>query len=113
MRTALIRMMALTTAMAGCPALAQNSDVGLLFGISVPVGAVTPGNVTGSVGASGQINYAGQLYETRAGQLYVELPLVIAAQVTGNVGPAVTSSIRDQIFFTPGVRWKFTLQSRV
>jgi hypothetical protein len=38
-----------------------------------------------------------------AGQLDVELPLIIAGGVEGRVGVDVTGSVPDTIFFTPGV----------
>jgi len=98
----------------GGAALAQNSDLAFLLGATGPFSSkVGNGTVTGSVGAGFQLNYAGQLHETKAGQLYLELPLMIAAQVKGTVGPNVTSDIKDSIFFTPGVRWRFTPQKRV
>jgi hypothetical protein len=100
---------------AGGTAWAQNSDLGLLLGGSVTVnGRVSPGLVTSRVSAAGQIDYAIQVHEGGAGQLYLELPLIIAGGVEGRVGGGtVIGSVRDTIFFTPGVRWKFTPASRV
>ena len=98
----------------GGAALAQNSDLAFLLGATGPYSSkVGNGTVTGSVGAGFQLNYAGQLHETKAGQLYLELPLMIAERVKGTVGPNVTSDTKDSIFFTPGVRWRFTPQKRV
>ena len=78
-------------------ASAQNSDVGLLLGISGPSSQVVTGtqvSVSGSVGASGQINYARQLKEYNAGRLYLELPLLIGARTSGTVAgvPRLSSS---------------------
>jgi hypothetical protein len=114
MRTILTRILWMTAVAAGT-ACGQNSDLGLLLGGSLKVGGrVSPGVVTSNVSAAGQINYAIQLHETVAGQLFLELPLIIAGGVESRVGGGrVTGSVRDTIFFTPGVRWKFTPASRV
>ena len=106
--------------MTGCAA-AQNSDFGLLVGISGPSGGTTVSGSTrssyGSVGASFQVNYAWQVLQ-RAVDLYVELPLVIPVRVSGSVvsGPSGTVSsgtAGPDLFFTPGLRVKFSPQSRV
>lgn len=95
-------------------AFAQNSDIGVLFGVTVPVSSVGPSSVSESVGGSFELNYAAQIHESVAGQLYVELPLFLNVLTSENVGPAnVVSSVRDTIFFTPGVRYRFTPASRV
>ena len=95
---------------------AQNSDFGLLIGVSTPHGEIVSGTnsrVSGSVGASGQFNYAWQVFQ-RAVDLYIEVPLVISARNTGLVMPGTVSSTDYLDFFvTPGVRLKFTPQSRV
>jgi opacity protein-like surface antigen len=113
MKAAAARMILLTF-LAAATALAQNSDLAILFGAAGPnSGSVGNGVVTGSFGAGFQLNYAVQLHETTAGQLYLELPLMIAARVNGTVANDVTGSIKDSIFLTPGVRWRFTPQKRV
>jgi hypothetical protein len=95
-------------------AFAQNSDIGVLFGVSAPVNTVGNGQVVSSVGGSFALTYAAQLLERRAGQLYLELPFIVDVQTTDNVGHgAVVSSIKDTIFFTPGARWRFSPASRV
>ena len=38
---------------------------------------------------------------------------MIAARVKSTVGPGVSGNIDDSIFFTPGVRWRFTPQKRI
>lgn len=76
------------------------------------MGPVNP-VISGSVGASGQINYAWQIVQ-RAVDLYVELPLVLTGENSGVVQPGVVSSSTSlDVFFTPGVRVKFSPQSRV
>jgi hypothetical protein len=99
-------------------ACAQNSDLGLLLGISGPTGSVDLGAgtriVSGSVGAHGQINYAAQLRETGAGRLYLELPLLFGAHTSGTVGAGtVIGSTDGMLFFTPGVRFNVAPHSRV
>jgi hypothetical protein len=100
---------------------AQNSDLGLLGGISGPRGQTTvagqTSTVSGSVTPSFQINYAWQVRQ-RAVDLYVELPLVIPVRVSGTVvsgpgGATVASNSGPDLFFTPGLRLKFSPESRV
>jgi hypothetical protein len=100
---------------------AQNSDLGLLAGISGPRGQTTvaggTSTVSGSVKPSVQINYAWQIRQ-RAVDLYVELPLVIPFRVSGSVvtgsgGTTVTGNSGPDLFFTPGLRVKFSPESRV
>jgi hypothetical protein len=100
---------------------AQNSDLGLLGGISGPRGQTTvaggTSTVSGSVTPSFQVNYAWQVLQ-RAVDLYVELPLVIPVRLNGTVisgpgGAVVSSNSGSDIFFTPGIRLKFSPESRV
>jgi hypothetical protein len=96
-------------------ASAQNSDLGLLLGISGPTHQVLTGTqfrVSSSVGASFQINYAAQLKENGAGRLYLELPLLIGARTASTVSTFVSGSTVTGIYFTPGVRFNFTLHPR-
>jgi opacity protein-like surface antigen len=108
MKTISVRVLILLTAMAG-GALAQNSDLGLLLGVSAPVRArVSGSSVSASVTGGGQINYAAQVLERTAGRLYVELPLVITGGTRAVVSNgSVYSSVGGTVFFTPGVRWNF------
>jgi hypothetical protein len=111
--TTLRRMLCLAAVAAGA-AFSQNSDVGLLFGVSAPVSTVGSGGIHDQAGGSLELNYAAQIHESAAGQLYIELPLflnVIARDDIGHGG--ISDSVRDTIFFTPGVRWRFTPASRV
>jgi hypothetical protein len=109
------RTVLLTVLLAGC-ACAQNSDLGLLLGISGPTSTVQTGTgtrISGSVGAHGQINYAAQLRETSAGRLYLELPLLLGGHATGRVSSTVLGSAGGMIFFTPGVRFNMAPHSRI
>jgi hypothetical protein len=113
MKSLLFRVLAIALLATGTAA-AQNSDLGLLLGVSVRTsGTITPGRVEGSVSASGQINYAIQLREANAGLLYLELPLMIADTQKGVVAGTITSSSTDTFFFTPGVRWHYTIHPRL
>jgi hypothetical protein len=107
--------------LAMCPLRAQNSDLGLLGGISGPRGQTTvagqTSTVSGSVTPSFQINYAWQVRQ-RAVDLYVELPLAIPVRVSGTVtsgpgGAVVAGNSGPDLFFTPGLRLKFSPESRV
>lgn len=102
-------------------AAAQNSDLGLLAGISGPRGSVTVAGSTvtqtGSVAPSLQFNYAWQVVE-RSTYLYVELPLVVPFRESGTVttspaGTVVVGNAGPDVFFTPGLRLKISPQSRV
>jgi opacity protein-like surface antigen len=113
MNSVLARTVLLLFLAAGA-ALAQNSDLAFLFGASGPSSAsVSGGTVSGSFGFGFQANYAVQLHETPAGQLYIELPLMLAERLQGTVDANVTATTKDSIFLTPGVRWRFTPQKRV
>jgi hypothetical protein len=99
-----------------CRVEAQNSDLALLAGITGPRGRVVGGPnlvASGSVGASGQINYAWQAWQ-RALNLYIELPLVFTGNSSGTATTQGTVSYSSGgIFFTPGARIKVSPQSRV
>jgi len=114
MRTMLLRVSFLLAVVAST-ALAQNSDLGLLLGVSHIVNGVSTATVTsGSVSASGQVNYAIQLHDSPGGRLYLELPLLITGTSLGTVAAGVSTGLNETIFFfTPGVRWKFTPAARV
>jgi hypothetical protein len=97
-------------------ARAQNSDLGLLLGISGPTSNLDVGTgtrISGSVGAHGQINYALQLRETSAGRLYLELPLLFGGHASGTVSGVVAGESGGMVFFTPGVRLNIAPHSRV
>ena len=99
----------------GCAgALAQNSDLGILLGVSVRTSAiVSPGRIESSVGASVQFNYAVQLRESAAGRVYLELPVLIAADSRSALTTSIRSSHTTTVFFTPGVRFHHTIHPRV
>jgi hypothetical protein len=83
--------------LAVCPALAQNSDLGLLSGFR------PCGDCPSSTYASGsQFNYGYQVVATQAGDLYVEIPLVSSTNPVRNV----------DLLFAPGVRFRTPTQSR-
>ena len=113
MKTVPIGMM-LASFLFGGAARAQNSDLAILLGASGPLSSTAGhGSLTDSFGVGFQLNYAAQLHESKAGQLYLELPLMIAAQVQDILVPNLVTHVGDSIFITPGVRWRFTPQRRV
>jgi opacity protein-like surface antigen len=77
----------------------------------VNLGAGT--RISGSVGAHGQINYAGQLHEYSTGRLYFELPLLFGGHASGTVTNAVAGESGGMVFFTPGVRFNVAPHSRI
>jgi hypothetical protein len=107
----------LVTASAGGALLAQNSDLAFLVGATLPASQVVVGSntrISGSTGASYQVNFAFQVLQRLAGDLYVELPYLIAENVNGQVlGATLTGSNRSLLAFTPGIRYKLPTQSRV
>lgn len=114
MKSLLLRTLAVAI-LGSCTAAAQNSDLGLLLGVSVRPSASTigPGRIESSVSASGQLNYAIQLHEAHAGLLYLELPLMYAENLSSVIAGSVSESHTDTVFFTPGVRWHYTVHPRV
>jgi opacity protein-like surface antigen len=112
-------------------AFAQNSDLGLMIGISHVVNGFTSSNTTssvipagaqtiqlsttssGTVSAGGQINFAIQLHENP--HLYLELPLHITGVSSGlaTTGGESIGSTLTLFYFTPGIRWNFRPAARV
>jgi hypothetical protein len=111
-----IRPFVLLLAISAAAASAQNSDLGLLVGISGPSSVVANGSqpqVSGNVSASGQINYAMQLKENSAGRLYLEIPVLLGVRTEGSVSNIVTGSVKTGVYITPGVRFNFTVHPRL
>jgi len=88
----LILMMAATGT-----ALAQNSDLGLLLGVS---------HFTGETRVGGQANYARQILERPRDRFYIELPIFVPVTPRNEANSAT-------IFITPGVRYHRNLSERV
>jgi hypothetical protein len=92
----------LLSAITSCAAWAQNSDLGVLYGVMVLHGPATAeSGRTGQyieLATNIQLNYARQLLDSRPGGLFIELPVIYNHTTT---------------FFTPGVRFKFSTKSRV
>jgi hypothetical protein len=105
MRTAALKI-TLLSALASCTALAQNSDLAILTAVKIQVGdQILPSGRTDagiSMASASQLTYALQVLDARPGGLYLELPLIEGGNGFGNI----------DIFFTPGVRFKFSTQSR-
>ncbi len=106
--------MAMLAVLAGPAALAQNSDLGLVLGLTVSNNEVTGSSISTQVGASGQINYAYQVWGSPAGELFVEFPVVLSAGTRTEVNiRAVSTSQGATVLFTPGVRYKLPLHARL
>ena len=97
---------------------AQNSDLGLLGGASVPKGQATlvggTATASGSASANFQINYA-QLLRQKT-NLYLEIPLVVALRNSGAValapgGMGSVGSSSSDLFLTPGLRFRLLPRS--
>jgi hypothetical protein len=107
---------ALVSTLASCAALAQNSDLGLLEGWSG-----RPSEVLANSNARvqdprpwfTQITYAWQALDLPGGHLYIELPFVWGSNPSGAINSNMSTPGRNTIFFTPGVRFKIPIQSRV
>lgn len=96
--------------------LAQNSDLGILGGYSAPAVEIVRGSGGDiSTASSGhlQFNYARQLKETRAGRLYLELPVLVGGHVRAYVGHDVLGSAGVTFYLTPGIRWNIPVHSRI
>jgi hypothetical protein len=97
---------------------AQNSEVSFLVGVSGPTSHIIVGPnvvITGSAGAAIQLAYSYQVLSCAAGYLYVEIPATFTFRATGTVigSGVVSSSNNDMTLFTPGVRFKLPIQSRL
>jgi len=105
----------LLTLALGVPACAQNSDLGFLVGItpSRVESSISPGTISSTIDSNVQIDYSVQLRQTPAGAFYLELPLAFVSHESDRIGPGVTSAHGNIIFFTPGIRWKMWVHSRV
>jgi hypothetical protein len=96
----------------GCGAFAQNSDLALMLGGFPKTGGTTAnGYEVGFVTVGGEINYATQLhaFQSIGSDLYLELPVVLTGSLYGYLEPGnFVSSTHANVFFTPGVRLKFS-----
>ena len=112
-----IACMLFVLAAAGWAQSAQNTEVWWMFGglrnssITFP-GSSTP--VSGTAGVSTEIGYAYQVRSTRAGHLWLEVPMTFTWQGNAYVynGSALGSG-QNFWFFTPGVRLKSPTFGRV
>lgn len=93
--------------------LAQNSDLGFLFGFSQRNASVRGDVLTGEASVGFQVNYAHQLVEGKGGRLYLEFPALFAAGVDGQISRQVIGRAGGTVFFTPGLRYHYNLASRL
>jgi hypothetical protein len=100
--------------MASSAAIAQNSDLGLLFGPSLGTVHNAPdARLSEDLGFANQYAYAWQVLDTQAGGLYVEVPFNFAGYTSGNTRDGVARGGTNSYLFTPGLRFKFSLHSRL
>ncbi len=109
--------LALSMIATGCVANAQNSDLGLLLGVMTSPNQVSAGSgtrISMSTGFAGQLNYACQVKGWKAGDLYLEVPSIMA--VRGNnlvAGSGVSLSAKGVGGVLPGVRFKLPVGGRL
>jgi hypothetical protein len=88
----------------------QNMEIIWMFGGVNSSGSVVSGTnsvIAGSVGFATQINYGYQLASTKAGNLWIEVPMTFTWQGSGRItGATITSIGRNAWYFTPGLRFK-------
>jgi opacity protein-like surface antigen len=99
--------------LSGHSLLAQNSDLGFLFGFSQRNASVRNDVIRGEVSVSFQVNYARQLVEGKGGRLYLEFPALFAGGSNGEISNQVIGRAGGTAFFTPGLRYHYNLASRV
>jgi len=98
-----------------CPALAQTSDISIMAGAYAPNLSVSsqPSPISLSAGASVRLGYAHQLLPMRNASLDLDVPLTITAQHGEVIGWNMSVSSKTNVFFTPGIRYKITPETRV
>lgn len=98
-----------------CSALAQTSDVSILAGAYTPSfsAGTQPALISASAGASIQFGYGLELLSTKSGSLGLDIPLTIATHQNESLGNGFSTSAQTNVFFTPGIRYRFIPQSRV
>ena len=100
--------------LAASAAIGQNSDLGMLFGPAY--GQVTQlpnAHLSTGLSLANQYTYAFQVADAKVGGLYVELPFATSGYASGIVRPEVAVGGTNSYLFTPGLRFKFSLRSRV
>jgi len=108
---------ALSMLAAGCVANAQNSDFGVLAGAMVSpleTTSVSRNSVSSGAGVAGQLNYSYQVKGWRAGDLYVEIPFIVAVRddnlYTSSLSLMTTKGVGAVV---PGLRFKLPLGGRL
>ena len=100
--------------LAGSAVVAQNSDLGLLFGPSYgQIRNVPNAHLSEGIGFANQYSFAWQVVDSKAGGLYVEIPFNFAGYTSANTRDGVARGGTNSYLFTPGLRFKFSLRSRV
>jgi hypothetical protein len=99
----------------GLPASAQNSDLGILIGVAPlkAVSTVSASGISTQYYANLQIDYAFQVALKKDNAFYIELPLAATYNSGTRIGAGIDNRVRSILFFTPGIRWKMFVKSRV
>ena len=88
MRSAALKITVLS-ALVSCTALAQNSDIAILYAARITVGEqiLPSGRVDSaiSISTASQLTYVHQVLDARAGGLYLEFPLIEGGNGFGNI----------------------------
>jgi hypothetical protein len=112
MRASLRKILLLTLAPGA--AIAQNSDLSLLFGPSHGMVRNSPNaQVSEDIGFANQYAFAWQVLDAKAGGLYVEIPFHFAGYSSANTRDGVARGGTNSYLFTPGLRFRFSLRSRL
>ena len=97
-------------------AMAQNHELSILAGATVPSGQVSVGSfgsVSGGISPSAQVSYAYRVLDNPAGSLYFEVPLSRVSKASVSLDDNGVGASASQWFFTPGLPFKFLSWSRV
>jgi hypothetical protein len=95
----------------------QNTDIVWMFGGLTSSSSVVQGTnsvLSGSAGVATQTNFGYQVASTKAGNLWIEVPVTFTWLGVGTItGTTIASIDRDAFYFTPGVRLKTPSLGRV
>lgn len=97
-------------------AMAQNHELSILAGATVPSGQVSVGSfasVSGGISPSVQVSYGFRVLTARAGSLYFEVPVSRVSKASVSVDENGVGASASQWFFTPGLQFKFLSWSKV
>jgi opacity protein-like surface antigen len=97
-------------------AFCQSNELSILAGATYPgaqVSILSNISISGGVSAAVQVDFAHLLSESPAGNLYLELPVTRVLKASVGVNRYSVSAASSQVFFTPGIRYRFAPRSRI